>query len=686
MPTSNTLYFAFLGYLFAGMAFLALTLVVGFRKGDQYHGPSLLIATAASVVWGFANAGDALIGLTPYQIFLVDVLHDGFWLFFLAMLLKGTSNHAGIQAIRFSGLIVFTLIVIGGTIFELGAHESSLGLVSTKLQSYGLLITSMFSLVGIEQIYRNSRDMQRDGLKFLCIGLGAIFAYDLLIYSNWILSGVISERLWSARGFVVLACSPLIGIAVYRGPSWLGGLFLSRQVIYYATTTFFAIAYLGVIGVLGLILGAYDDSWGSTAQIVFFVVALLMLAIVLVSNQLRSWLRVHIAKNFFASKYDYRAEWLRLIDTLTAIEEDLKLRKRAIKALAQIVDAQSGFLWLHAQGIDEFECVAGWNIQRKQGTFDAGGSFATFLAETGWVIDFREYTQSPEKYDQLKIDVRSELYNDAIVAVPLLHDGDLLGVVFLSALRVSTTLIYEDHDLLRTAGKQIASYLAQERSTELLAEAKQFEAFNRLTAYLMHDLKNLVAQQSLIVENAQKHKGNPEFVDDAISTIQGGVNRLRKVIDQIQQRSSDGRSQRIDLGKLLRGVVSHCSGQKPAPEFLAVAHDVFVMADKDRLAMAVYHAIRNAQDATDPTGRVAVRLTADSTDCRIEVKDNGIGMDEDFIRDRLFRPFDSTKGTQGMGIGAYQMRETIRSMSGDVSVNSIPGGGTQVNFVLRKIA
>ena len=371
-----------------------------------------------------------------------------------------------------------------------------------------------------------------------------------------------------------------------------------------------------------------------------------------------------------------------MIETLTGPEGDLPLRKRAIKSLAQILDAPSGMLWIRSLGQRNYQCVAGWNEQCPRQEIGEEHSVVRFLKETGWVIDLREYEGNRDRYKSLRVDDELPGRATTAIVVPLLHDGELLGFAFLAQPRTSQTLNYEDHDLLKTVGKQIASYLAQELSTEQLAESRQFEAFNRLTAYLMHDLKNLIAQQSLVVENAERHKGNPEFIDDAMATIKGGVDRLRRMIEHIQHRSVKQPVERTEMGKLILQAVSQCQDRQPSPKARIDVQSVWVWADRERLLMAVYHALRNAQDATPADGDVSIELSIDESNCVVTVADTGNGMDEAFVRDRLFKPFDSTKGTQGMGIGAWQMRETVRSMGGGVVVRSELQRGTAVTITL----
>ena len=222
----------------------------------------------------------------------------------------------------------------------------------------------------------------------------------------------------------------------------------------------------------------------------------------------------------------------------------------------------------------------------------------------------------------------------------------------------------------------MASFLAQEEASERLSENRQFEAYNRLAAFVMHDLKNAIAQQTLVVENAEKHKRNPEFIDDAMDALKGSVTRLRRVLESLQQGATAHFSERIDLTKLLLQGLSQCSDRNPVPTGKIPKGPIMVRTNRERLQSALVHAIRNAQDASEADGEVSVTLELKGANCHLRVMDRGCGMDAEFVRNRLFRPFDSTKGTEGMGIGAYQVRETLRASGGHMEVDSSPGVGT----------
>jgi putative PEP-CTERM system histidine kinase len=237
-------------------------------------------------------------------------------------------------------------------------------------------------------------------------------------------------------------------------------------------------------------------------------------------------------------------------------------------------------------------------------------------------------------------------------------------------------LNWEDRDLLKLAGKQAASHLAQFEADQALGESRQFEAFNRLSAYVIHDLKNVLAQLSLIVTNAQKHKRNPEFIDDMVDTVSNTVNRMTKLMTQLRGGTQQTEHHEFNLAELLENVLAESQLRTPIPELILEDRKLTLACDWERLQTVFVQLVQNAQEATDKNGHVTVRLLSCDGSAVVEIEDNGTGMDEQFIQHRLFKPFDSTKGLTGMGIGAFESRDFIRGLGGNVSVHSSPGQGT----------
>jgi putative PEP-CTERM system histidine kinase len=257
----------------------------------------------------------------------------------------------------------------------------------------------------------------------------------------------------------------------------------------------------------------------------------------------------------------------------------------------------------------------------------------------------------------------------------------LFGFIVLQKPRVVPSLNFEDHDLLRTVGRHVGMHINQAETDRRIAESSQFGTFNRLTAFLMHDLNNLIAQQSLVVKNAERFRDNPKFVDDAISTIANSVTRMKRLMEQLSSISKSPSMERIEIRDVLATAVERSQARQPRPILDVGTESIWVHADPERLATVVEHLIRNAQEATENDGRVNVLSFLANGMANITIADTGCGMSSEFVRERLFRPFDSTKGSQSMGIGAYQAREYVRTLGGQIEVSSEVGIGT--TFSLR---
>jgi putative PEP-CTERM system histidine kinase len=203
---------------------------------------------------------------------------------------------------------------------------------------------------------------------------------------------------------------------------------------------------------------------------------------------------------------------------------------------------------------------------------------------------------------------------------------------------------------------------------------------------VLHDIKNLIAQQSLLVGTAARHKHKPEFIDDAIEIMEHSVTRMQRLMQLMRTGLSSDRRVSANLVAAVRDAVGNCSGSRPLPVFEAEMDDVRVSMDRDRMISVIENLLRNAQDATADEGTVTIRLACTDDTAGITIEDSGCGMDAAFIRDRLFRPFDTTKGDTGMGIGAYECREYVHSLGGDIRVESEPGKGTRISISLPRSA
>ena len=670
------------GYSVAGLSFFFLTALLIISWRGRNVGARLIAASAITTLWAFILATEIRLGHMPLLvIYLAEIARDAAWLLVLTEL-------AGAAAPRV--LIVGThvlwlgLLVIGVAVPLLPHLGAQIGTPALLLSRSGLAL-ALLGLVLLEQIYRNASQASRTTLRYFVLGLGGMLAYDLFLYSQAELIRAISADAWNARGIIVAMAVPLIALAVRRNPEWSLEIFVSRQVVFY-TTTFAAVGvYLVVMALAGFVIRDMGGSWGRVGQILFFTGAAVVLVFLMASGALRRHAAVFISKHFYKNKYDYRIEWLRFIQTISSrTEEDV--RRTSVRAVAQIFDSPGGILFLSDQQSREFVPVMAWPVPLDSvsgiAAISANSELVRFVRTREWIIDLQEYRRTPDVYQNIELPEWFQQNPTLRIISPLLELDRLFGFLILYDPPPPFVLMYEDRDLLKTVGRHVATQLAQHDADRRLAESRQFEAYNRLTAFMMHDLKNSVAQLQLLVRNAERHKHNPDFIDDAIGTIDNTVERMTRLIEQLRDTPGSARLQAVRLDELVQGAVRRCSLRTPVPALhSSVDAPAYVNADPERLSAVVEHVIRNAQDAT-PDGAISITLHTTQDDIVLTVSDNGKGMDAEFVRERLFRPFDSTKGSKGMGIGAYQAREYVQMLGGHVEVQSSPGHGTVFSISL----
>jgi putative PEP-CTERM system histidine kinase len=267
------------------------------------------------------------------------------------------------------------------------------------------------------------------------------------------------------------------------------------------------------------------------------------------------------------------------------------------------------------------------------------------------------------------------------MVVPLITHGRLFGFMLLLEPRSAITLNWEVIDLLKIAGSQAASYLAQQDAAMALMVARQFESFNRMSTFMVHDLKNLVSQLSLMMRNAEKHRDNPEFQRDMIDTVNFSVQKMKLLLQKLSRSESPEHVAPLPMARLLKQAVALKAAYEPQPVLQIDDAGLKVVADSERLERVIGHLIQNAIEATPRDGKVEVHLGQRDRAVLVRISDSGEGMSEEFIRERLFKPFESTKSA-GMGIGVFESREYIQELGGQLEVSSAPSAGTTFNILL----
>ena len=681
MP-DTLLLLAAVGYGLAALAYLGLSglIVASWRRRPQ--GRQLVLATGLSAAWGAFSALTALGALPPQLGLAAEVARNGAWLALLLYILQlrlpsDAVLPAPIRLIRIlSGILVGVLLL--ASIYPFIAPTQPV--LARWAGNLGLVLLTVMGLVLTEQVYRSTRPEDRWAIKFLCLGLGGLFVYDFYLYANAALFNAMDAQVWAARGYVAALVTPLIAVSAARNPEWAAPVGLSRSMAFHTASLLAAGIYLLLMASAGYYLRLFGGEWGDVVQTIFIFAAAMLLVLLMFSGTLRARLRVFLSKHFFSYRYDYREEWLNFTRTLTEGRPGEQLCERAVEALAGLLESPGGALWMR-EGDAGYQRASHWNWADLQGTEPADAPFIQWLASKQWVVDLDEMKVRRDLYGDLSTPAWLEHADNAWLVVPLMLHEELLGFVVLKHSLGNVTFNWEVSDLLKVAARQAAAHLAQMRASNQLIVARQFESFNRTTTFVIHDLKNLIAQLSLLLANAEKHKHKPEFQADMLDTVANAVTRMNKVLAQLRRGSDATQAQSVVLADILDEAVTSKQAFKLRPTLELPPASLRVRAERDRLARAIGHLLQNALEATPPTGQVTLRGFEEAGRAVIEIVDTGCGMDDEFIRTRLFQPFDSTKGA-GMGIGAYECRETLRALGGNIEVDSTPGLGTHFRLSL----
>ncbi|MEY4765964.1 MAG: hypothetical protein RI907_2637, partial [Pseudomonadota bacterium] len=584
-------------------------------------------AVLATAAWGALSAAGSLTGIDTLRRLapLADVGRYAFWFAFLLRLLPERRPEAA-GGLRWAAMGGAGLAAAAFALHALGPA----GPATQQLRLILSLALPVFGLLLVEQLFRNLGEDSRWNAKPLCLGLACIFAFDVYLFSEALLFSRFDADALSVRGLVHSLVLPFLLIASRRGNDWINRIHVSRAAAFYSATLVLAGLYLLFMAGVGYYVRYFGGTWGRALQLSLLVAGMAFLVVLVLSGSMRSRLRVFVGKHFYSYRYDYREEWLRFTALLSAQHAPEEMGCRVIRGLAELLECKGGGLWIRVGSDEVYTQSATWNFHRIEAAEGAQSSLCRFLQSNGWVIDLDEFRSSPRRYGELALPTWLLGVHNAWLVVPLLAGDDLLGFVVLAHPLAPQKLNWEVLDLLKTAGRQAAGHLAQMQATEALLDARKFEAFNRMSAFVVHDLKNIVAQLSLMLKNAERLHDNKEFQQDMLLTVESSLEKMRRLMLQLREGAQPpGGSRGVELTAVVSRLVAHAKSQgrelqvQPSERLATRGHE-------ERLERVLGHLVQNALDATPTAGHVWIKTSRFSGQIKVEVGDNGVGMSDEF--------------------------------------------------------
>jgi putative PEP-CTERM system histidine kinase len=669
-------------YLLCAGSALALAGWLLTRRGPR--GPAATAQAAAltfTACWALVFAGFGQPTAVTATLLSLTYLA---WLWSLYRLFAHDERDKSVAAIRsvvlalaFVELMQLALVIAQQQYADGSAASLAIGGFEVTFR----LLFCVGALVLVHNLYAGASQMARETLRWPAAALAVLWVYDLNLSTIAYLGGRRPESLLTMRGAAVLLMVALLAIGALRHG---GNLRFrpSRSFTFQSFSLLIIGAYLVVMMLVAQGLAYAGGEFARLVQAGFLALAGAVALAVLPSRKLRGWLRVSLSKHLFQHRYDYRAEWLRFTETMgRAGPAAPPLRERIVQAVADITDSPSGLLL--TPGDDRVLVLdARWQwpmIEVPAEALTAAG--ARFFEDSQFILDLDDLRAG--RVEGIPADAHPAwLIEDetAWALVPLVHYERLVGVVVLARPPLARRLDWEDFDLLRVVGRQLASYLAEQASQDALGEALRFDEFNRRIAFVMHDIKNLASQLSLLARNAEKHADKPEFRADMLLTLRNSTDKLQALLARLGRYGAHGGDapQAVAVDELLARIAARYAAEHNV--VVVERPGCTVLADREALEQALVHLVHNAIEASDEGTGVFLDVLEDDANAVIEVIDSGPGMSPEFIRTRLFKPFHSSK-PGGFGIGAFEARELVRAMGGRLDVESREGLGTR--FRLR---
>ena len=686
MDTENVVLSAW-SYGLAGLVYLVFALSLlqrGYLRAPLEAGRVMLIgAVLGSALWGWLFLFYLFSG-RPWVAnvwYVIDALRYGAWYVFLLVLLK--VGRRGEVPASMGWLIPGAAVILIAAIASQVLAAAGVGAAGEvrKLVLFTSMALPVMAMVLLEQLFRNASDDSRWNIKPLCLGLACAFLFDLYLYSQAVLFSRIDGDAFSIRGAIHALVVPFLFLSTSRHNDWISKVQISRKAAFHSATLMIAGLYLLFISGVGYYVRYFGGDWGRALQLALVFLGLVVLVVLALSGAVRAKLRVFLGKHFFRYRYDYREEWLRFTQTLSAKNSPQEMGEQVVRGLANMLESPGGGLWLKNRGAAGFRQTARWNIAPCPAVEEEDSGLSDFLEKSGWVVNLEEYRSFPRRYGQLVLPGWLQDIPQAWLIVPLTVAEDMIGFVILARARARMDVNWEVNDLLKTAGRQAASFLAQMQATEALLEVRKFDAFNRMSAFVVHDLKNVVTQLSLMMKNAKRLHNNPEFQQDMLMTVENSLDRMRQLMLQLREGATPpGTAVGVDLEAIVHRIETVASDRGRKLDVM-VAEPVVTRGHEERLERIIGHMVQNAFDATGATDRVWLKLDRMSGQALIEVGDTGLGMTQEFVRDRLFKPFQTTKKA-GMGIGAYESFQYVQELGGKITVDSQVNQGTIVTMLL----
>ncbi len=554
-----------------------------------------------------------------------------------------------------------------------------------KLFSFFLLMSIVFIMVNLEAIYRNSTGAKRWQIKYAVIGIFAAFIYYIYVISKIILFRFVDLSSIPIGSVVIFICSGLLAYSFVRHRLMNIDVFISRQVFYGSFTVLVISAYLILIGFIGEVVKILNTDFNRIFYPIFVLVSLVALSALFLSEKNRKKAKKFIDRHFYRNKFDYRFEWIELTNRISSLVNVRALLANFMDLVAETMCVGEIMVWLYNDDGQKFQLVGARQTSEADEVIAQDSPLIKYLSERAEPFSLT-FHASDEKQKKFLMQYGDFFERHRIFTLsPLMVKDKLIGFLSLGEEVSGADYNYEDYDMLKTMCHQAAHAIMNIQLAERLALSRAMGVMNKVSSFVLHDLKNSISMLSLIIQNASHNMDNPEFQKDVLETIAKTIENMKELMARMASlpKKMTLNKTKTNLIELLKDCLGKIrlgnDGIELAEKYAEIP---LVEVDQEKIQSVIRNLILNALEALKNGGKISLSTFVEDDDrVIIEIKDNGPGMAKDFLNNRLFKPFQTTK-RKGLGIGLYQCKAIISAHGGEIKVESQEGQGAQFRIYL----
>jgi len=553
-----------------------------------------------------------------------------------------------------------------------------------KVVNVAILVGTVLILMNLERTFRSAVGTMQWRIKFLVLGLAVIFGARIYTRSQAVVFSAHNNSLMEVEAIGLLVGCALLGVGYFRSGFREIDVYPSRAVLHTSITVLLVGGYLFVIGVLAQIVARYGGATSFQFQAFLVLVAIALLAVLLLSEKIRQRIKRFVSRHFSRPQYDFRRVWTQFTQSTSSAIDDPTLCVASAKLMSETFNVLSVSIWLFDEEKNKLRLEASTSRARTAMDNDAIDSPAIDSGLTRMRKAF-DLEKIKDDWGRTLREISKTQFSEGgnRVGVPLLAGDRYLGLVILADRVNGVPYTVEELELLECIGDQVASSLLNLRLAKEIMLGKELEAFQTISAFFVHDLKNAASTLKLTLQNLPVHFDDPDFRQDTLRSIGATTNRINQIIDRLGTLGSklELRLSAVDLRLLVEQAIENLNGA-PGIEFAKEFESLpKFMADGEQLRSVVTNLLLNAREAVGERGRIEVKIAAQDGWAALSVSDDGCGMAPSFLRDSLFRPFKTTK-KKGLGIGMFQSKMIIEAHHGSIRVKSDLGKGTTFQVLL----